>query len=162
VRIAASAAAHGVDVYSAGHKAQNSGAPVKPTTRHVHFLGPPTRQMRNLCSSFFLRFREEYQDGQYTKDNKKAGERMYKIDMQLRGYRLTTAEILYHMPDHPKVLQSFLWQELDLAPKFPVLNKFLRFWEDNIEGKLHSVRVAARGLISPAELKSVGAEFTMH
>jgi uncharacterized protein Usg len=87
---------------------------------------------------------------------------MYKIDMQLRGYRLTTAEILYHMPDHPKVLQSFLWQELDLAPKFPVLNKFLRFWEDNIEGKLHSVRVAARGLISPAEMKNVGAEFTLH
>jgi len=87
---------------------------------------------------------------------------MSKFDLQLRGYRLTTAEILYHMPDHPKVLQSFLWQDIDLAPKFPVLNRFLRFWEDNIEGKLHSVRVAARGLISPAELKSLGAEFSLH
>jgi uncharacterized protein Usg len=87
---------------------------------------------------------------------------MDKFDLQLRGYRLTTAEILYHMPDHPKVLQTFLWQEFDLAPKFPVLNKFLCFWKDNIEGRLHSVRVAARGLISPAELSTVGSEFTLH
>ncbi len=87
---------------------------------------------------------------------------MSSLELRLRGYRLTTAEILYHMPDHPKVLQSFIWQEFDLAPKFPVLNKFLHFWETSIEGKLHSVRVAARGLISPAELKHVGDEFTLN
>ncbi len=49
---------------------------------------------------------------------------------QLTGYRLTTAEILYHMPDHPAVLQSYVWQALDLAPKFPELHKFLDFWQD--------------------------------
>ena len=36
-----------------------------------------------------------------------------------REYRLTTAEIIYHMPDHPDLLQSFVWQKLDLAPDFP-------------------------------------------
>jgi uncharacterized protein Usg len=87
---------------------------------------------------------------------------MREFEQVLRGYRLTTAEILYHMPDHPELLQAFIWQELDVAPKFPVLNKFLRFWETSIEGRLHSVRVAARGLISPAELKMAGGEFTLH
>ena len=87
---------------------------------------------------------------------------MRQIELALRGYRLTTAEILYHMPDHPAVLQSFIWQEFDLAPKFPVLNKFLCFWETRIEGRLHSVRVAARGLISNAELKLAGGEFTLN
>ena len=87
---------------------------------------------------------------------------MSSIELQLRGYRLMTAEILYHMPDHPELLQSFLWQELDLAPRFPVLNRFLRFWEDNIEGRLHTVRVAARGLFSPTELKMAGGEFTLN
>ncbi len=87
---------------------------------------------------------------------------MRKIELALRGYRLTTAEILYHMPDHPALLQTFIWQELDIAPKFPVLNKFLHFWETSIEGKLHSVRVAARGLISDAELKHVGHEYGLH
>ncbi|HEY1614845.1 MAG TPA: usg protein [Rhizomicrobium sp.] len=87
---------------------------------------------------------------------------MQKLDLALKGYRLTTAEILYHMPDHPDLLQTFIWQELDLAPKFPILNRFLHFWEVNIEGRLHSVRVAARGLISPTELKHSGCEFTLH
>ncbi|MGH6873013.1 MAG: usg protein [Rhizomicrobium sp.] len=87
---------------------------------------------------------------------------MSKFELALRGYRLTTAEILYHMPDHPAVLQSFIWQELDIAPKFPVLNRFLNFWMRDIEGQLHSVRVAARGLISDAELKMHAGEFTLH
>ena len=86
---------------------------------------------------------------------------MSKLHLQLQGYRLTTAEILYHMPDHPAVLQTFIWQELDIAPKYPVLTKFLGFWETSIEGKLHSVRVAARGLIYATELKYYGSEF-MH
>jgi uncharacterized protein Usg len=87
---------------------------------------------------------------------------MRHFELSLRGYRLTTAEILYHMPDHPAVLQSFIWQDLDLAPKFPILNKFLHFWETRIEGRLHSVRVAARGLISDAELNMAGGEFTLN
>jgi uncharacterized protein Usg len=87
---------------------------------------------------------------------------MSTTELMLRGYRLTTAEILYHLPDHPKLLQSFIWQEFDMAPKFPALNKFLHFWETQIDGKLHSVRVASRGLISPAELKLVSKELTLH
>ena len=87
---------------------------------------------------------------------------MHNVEFALRGYRLTTVEILYHMPDHPAVLQSYIWQEFDLAPKFPILNRFLEFWKDNLEGKLHSVRVAARGLISPTELRHAGSEFTLH
>lgn len=72
---------------------------------------------------------------------------------QLQGYRLTTAEILYHLPDHPAVLQSYIWQELDLAPGYPVLRGFLDFWRRDIEGRLHSVRVASVGLISPGEMR---------
>ena len=87
---------------------------------------------------------------------------MSGVELRLRGYRLTTAEILYHMPDHPAVLQTFIWQELDIAPKFPALNKFLDFWTSNIEGTLHSVRVAALGLISDAEIKIHGGEFSLH
>lgn len=87
---------------------------------------------------------------------------MSEFEQTIRGYRLTTAEILYHMPDHPDLLQSFLWQEFDVAPRFPVLNKFLKFWETNIDGRLHAVRVAARGLISPTELKLASGEFTLH
>ena len=81
---------------------------------------------------------------------------------RLAGYRLTTAEILYHRPDHPVLLQSFIWQELDIAPRFPVLKKFLNFWTLNLDGKIHSVRVASTQLIKPAEFRMANASFTLH
>lgn len=81
---------------------------------------------------------------------------------QLQDYRLTTAEIIYHMPDHPSLLQSYIWQELDIAPRFPILHKFLHFWEKKIEGKLYMVKVGHQALITPAEMRHFGAEFVMH
>lgn len=87
---------------------------------------------------------------------------MTGLELKLRGYRLTTAEILYRLPDHPAMLQAFIWQDLDIAPRFPVLHKFLRFWETSIEGKLFQVRVAARGLISNAEIEVLGGDFSLH
>lgn len=80
---------------------------------------------------------------------------------QLQGYRLTTAEILYFMPDHPDLLQTFVWQELDMAPKFPTLHRFLGYWHKNIEAKLHTVRVATVGLIKPAEFRCVEGVFLL-
>lgn len=78
---------------------------------------------------------------------------MNSLELQLRGYRLTTAEILYHMPDHPTVLQSYVWQDLDLVPDFPILKRFLSFWESRIDGRLHSVKVASLALVSPTEVR---------
>lgn len=74
---------------------------------------------------------------------------------QLHNFRLTTAEILYRLPDHPSLLQTYIWQDLDLAPRFPELKKFLDFWSRNLDGKLHHVRVASVGLIKPAEFRCV-------
>lgn len=70
-----------------------------------------------------------------------------ELGLQLRGYRLMTAEILYHMPDHPGLLQSFLWQHYDIAPEYPELTRFLNFWKRDIEARLHSVRVGVADLV---------------
>jgi uncharacterized protein Usg len=84
------------------------------------------------------------------------------IERQLMGYRLTTAQILYHMPDHPGLLQTFVWQDLDMAPGFPVLRRFLDFWTREIDGKLHSVTVASTALVRPAELRFAAGQFSLH
>lgn len=81
---------------------------------------------------------------------------------QLAGYGLTTAEILYHLPDHPSLLQSYIWQDYDVAPAFPILSKFLKFWRDTLDGVVHSVRVGHSGLIKPAEVRIVGHEMLLH
>lgn len=83
------------------------------------------------------------------------------LSRQLQDYRLTTAEILYHMPDHPGLLQTYVWQELDLAPRYPVLHQFLDFWSRNLDGRLHSVRVANLDLISPGSMRHVDALMTL-
>ena len=81
---------------------------------------------------------------------------------QVAGYGLTTAEILYRMPDHPEMLQTYVWQEYDIAPRYPVLRKFLDFWQRELDGPLHSVRVAHRRLIRPAEMRMVAETLSLH
>jgi uncharacterized protein Usg len=71
---------------------------------------------------------------------------------QIEGYGLTTAEILYRLPDHPLLLQSYIWQDYDQAPHFPVLQRFLEFWQRSLEGRLHMVRVSSSRLIRPCEI----------
>jgi len=81
---------------------------------------------------------------------------------QLTGFSLTTVEILYRMPDHPSLLQSYVWQDYDIHPRFPRLMQFLDFWSRNLDGKLYRVTVAHKKLLTPAELRLVGAEFAVH
>ena len=81
---------------------------------------------------------------------------------QVSGYGLTTAEILYRRPDQRWLLQSYVWQDYDLFPKFPVLQDFLSFWQRKLDGPLFSVTVAHSKLIKPAELRAVDGVFRLH
>ena len=87
---------------------------------------------------------------------------MSDLARQLQNYRLTTAQIFYHLPDHPALLQEFVWQELDTAPAYPALTKFLDFWRTSLEAKLHSVRVVQARVITPGEIRSVGSQLHLH
>jgi len=78
------------------------------------------------------------------------------------SYRLTTAEILYHLPDHPHVLQSFVWQQMDQAPYFPALQRFLDFWIRGIEGRLHSVTIAQKNVVSRSEIRHANYSLSLH
>ncbi|MEX0810252.1 MAG: Usg family protein [Dongiaceae bacterium] len=87
---------------------------------------------------------------------------MADLARQLANYRLTTANILYHLPDHPSLLQNFVWQTYDLAPDFPNLRRFLAFWEREIEGRIHSVQVAGAELVSASEFRYAQCELRLH
>lgn len=81
---------------------------------------------------------------------------------QIEGFGLTTADILYRLPDHPGILQQYVWQEYDKAPTFPELNRFLAFWQAKLEGLLYRVTVCHQALIRPAQLKSFDGEFRLN
>lgn len=81
---------------------------------------------------------------------------------QLAGYSLVTYEILYRMPDTPSLLQSFVGQKYDIAPRFPVIIAFANWWNENLDSPIHSLHVEATQLIKPAELKIRDAEFALN
>lgn len=85
-----------------------------------------------------------------------------ETELMLRGYGLTTAEIFYRMPDYRNVLNTFIWQDYDLAPDYAKLFGFIEFWQGSIEGPLHSVRFTHRKMISPGEWRNVVGEFRYH
>jgi len=82
------------------------------------------------------------------------------FEQRLAGWRMTTAEVLYYMPDHPRLLQSFVWQTLDLAPRYPRIEQFLDHWRREIEAVIHSVRIGASEELAPAKVR-FGREFKL-
>lgn len=87
---------------------------------------------------------------------------MHETELMLKGYGLTTAEVIYRMPDYRNVLNTFVWQDYDLAPDYPRLFEFIEFWQEEIEGPLHSVRFIHRRQIAPGQWRNVVAEYPFH
>ena len=56
------------------------------------------------------------------------------------------------MPDHPGILQNYIWQQHDLHPPFPELRKFLDFWARELDGLLG----ALMGLLGPLLIVLMG------
>lgn len=84
------------------------------------------------------------------------------FEKQIKGYGLTTAQIFYRLPDHPSLLQTYIWQDYDLAPDFPAMYGFLKFWQTTLDGLLHSVRYTHNRLVAPAEWRTLKGEFILH
>jgi uncharacterized protein Usg len=80
-----------------------------------------------------------------------------ELSLRLQGWRLATAEVLYYIPDHPTLLQTFIWQTLDLAPQYPRIHKFLDFWRREIDAVIHSVTLASGETLAPARVNTANA-----
>lgn len=83
-----------------------------------------------------------------------------ELTLRLQGWRLATAEVLYYLPDHPSLLQSFVWQTLDLAPKYPRIHRFLNYWRREIDAVIHSVQLATGETLAPAPVNR--ADLILH
>ena len=85
-----------------------------------------------------------------------------ETELVLKGYGLTTAQLYYRMPDFQNVLNTFVWQHYDLAPDHPKLFEFIEFWQDSIDGPLHSVQYTHRKQLASGEWQQLVGEFTLH
>jgi uncharacterized protein Usg len=77
----------------------------------------------------------------------------------LLNYNRATVEVTYHLPDYPRILQTFLWQVDDTVNRVgPKVREFLDFWSRNIEATIHSVRIGDGQLISQREIRNLNNE----
>ena len=83
------------------------------------------------------------------------------IEKLLQHYQLTTANIFYHLPDHPGLIQTYLWQEYDTTPDFPNLLKFLNFWDKSLDGKLHSIEIAHCRMLQLSDFHLIDGEYVL-
>jgi len=125
----------------------------------ARFWHPPP-----ICANilFLLNVKESVRSWQQWGGNTQEVPQMNETELMLKGYGLTTAEMFYRLPDYRNVLNTFVWQDYDLAPDYPKLFGFIEFWQEQIEGPLHSVRFTHRKLIGPGEWRNVTGEVTVH
>ena len=57
----------------------------------------------------------------------------------IRRKTLVTINVFYWMPDYENVLQQFIWQTMDVKPKYPRVYKFLDYWHNNIDAVVSEV-----------------------
>ena len=68
-----------------------------------------------------------------------------QFELVLRGFKLTTLEVVYFMTDYQHLLQSFIFQDYDKAPVYPRMNRFLRYWHREIEASIKEVWISDSG-----------------
>jgi uncharacterized protein Usg len=57
---------------------------------------------------------------------------------------LITLNVYYWLPDYENILQQFMWQTVDVKPKYPRVNKFLNYWHNNIDAIINEVQISER------------------
>jgi len=57
----------------------------------------------------------------------------------IRRKTLVTLNIFYWMPDYENILQQFIWQTMDIKPKYPRIHRFLDYWHNNIDAIVNEV-----------------------
>jgi uncharacterized protein Usg len=62
--------------------------------------------------------------------------------MIIKKKTLVTLDVYYWMPDYENILQRFVWQTMDVKPKYPRIHKFLNYWHNNIDAIVNEIRIS--------------------
>ncbi len=74
---------------------------------------------------------------------------------QVQGYGLTTAVVLFRLPNSAYLSQEFVYQNYDHCPEFPRMRDLLLHWKQNLDGPLLAVTVWHELLDQPIPILSV-------
>ncbi len=68
--------------------------------------------------------------------------------------QVTTVCVIYKNPTYKSLLQEFLWQTLDVPPRFLRIEKFLTHWKNEIRVPIVHVLIGVAGVLKPIEWNS--------
>lgn len=60
----------------------------------------------------------------------------------LSDYSIVTVKVIYYLPDYRSLVNAFVWQTLDLRPRYPRVHRFLDFWHREIEAVIKEVTIS--------------------
>ena len=83
---------------------------------------------------------------------------MYDKDFELmftKGYSLVTVNVIYFLPDHRSLLNEFMWQTVDLQPKYPRVMKFLNYWKEHIDAVIKEIQLADSRSMKPRSFSRI-------
>tara|TARA_B110000046_G_C13015745_1_gene408639 strand:- start:2768 stop:3019 length:252 start_codon:yes stop_codon:yes gene_type:complete len=73
--------------------------------------------------------------------------------------QLVTIKVVYHMPDYVHVLNEFIWQTHDIIPKFPRIQRFVKFWIANIDGPINHAEICYVNYWGGREYRKIDHEY---
>jgi uncharacterized protein Usg len=75
--------------------------------------------------------------------------------MFVGGYSLVTINVIYYLPDHKSLVNEFMFQTMDLRPKYPRVERFLDYWRREIDAVIKEVQLADSMGLSPRHFRRI-------
>ena len=76
--------------------------------------------------------------------------------IKIDKWELTTIHVYYWMPDYLHILNLFSFQDDDIPPEYPRMQRFVKYWEENIEAKIKEIQI---GSINQSEIRLIDKYF---
>ncbi len=76
--------------------------------------------------------------------------------VKINKWELTTIQVFYWMPDYEHILNLFMFQDDDCPPEYPRMQRFVKYWEENIEAKIKEIQI---GSVNQSNIRKVDKYF---
>ena len=59
----------------------------------------------------------------------------------IKKWTTASVQVVYYIPDYLILVNEFIWQTRDQLPDYPRIERFLDYWDKNIDGPIKEVYI---------------------
>ena len=64
----------------------------------------------------------------------------------IKKWTVASVQVVYYIPDYLHIVNEFVWQTDDQIPDYPRIERFLEYWDKNIDGPIKEVYIYDHGI----------------